>query len=424
MQRIVILGGGTAGTIMANRLAHMNRAALRAGDMELTVVDRDDAHIYQPGLLFLPFGKYAPEDLSKPRQHFLPAAATYERADVDRIDTAGRAVMLADGRRLPYDVLVIATGSHVAPELTEGMLGAGWREKVFDFYTLDGALALRDALARFQGGRLVVGITEMPIKCPVAPLEFAFLADAYFTERGIRDKVDIQFMTPLDGCFTKPVATKELSHLLAEKKISLVLEFNTARIDGAAGKIVSWDDREVPFDLLVTIPVHKGADFIARTPGLGDELNFIFTDPKTLQCTVAPEIFVVGDTTNVPASKAGSVAHFEAELLAPNVQRFLQGKPLQPDFDGHANCFIETGHRKALLIDFNYDTEPLPGRFPFVVGPMSLLKESRLNHLGKLAFRWVYWNLLLPGHDIPFVGARMQMRGKRRPAAPRAPAGH
>lgn len=303
------------------------------------------------------------------------------------------------------------------------MLGPGWREKVFDFYTLDGALALRDALAKFQGGRLVVNIAEMPIKCPVAPLEFAFLADAYFTERGIRDKVDIRFVTPLDGCFTKPIATKELSHLLAEKHIHLVLEFNTSRVDGAAGVLASWDDREVPFDLLVTIPVHKGADFVARTPGLGDELNFVFTDPKTLQSTVAPEIFVVGDATNVPASKAGSVAHFEAELLAPNVQRFLQGRPLQPDFDGHANCFIETGHGKALLIDFNYDTEPLPGHFPFAAGPLSLLKESRLNHIGKLAFRWVYWNLLLPGHDIPFVGAQMQMRGKRRATAPRAPAG-
>ncbi|MBI3567080.1 MAG: FAD-dependent oxidoreductase [Gemmatimonadetes bacterium] len=423
MQRIVILGGGTAGTIMANRLAHLHRPALRAGTMELTVVDRDDPHLYQPGLLFLPFGQYTPAELTKPRQRFLPPSARYVRSDIDRLDIAGKAVLLTDGRRLPYDVLVIATGTHVAPEETEGMLGPGWREKVFDFYTLEGAMALRDALAKFDGGRLVVSIAEMPIKCPVAPLEFAFLADAYFAERGIRDQVDIQFVTPLDGCFTKPVATKELKHLLDEKRINLVLEFNTARIDGAAGVIHSYDEREVPFDLLVSIPVHKGADFVGRTPGLGDELNFVLTDPKTLQSTAAPEIFVVGDATNVPASKAGSVAHFEAELLAPNVQRFLAGKPLQPDFDGHANCFIETGHAKALLIDFNYDVEPLPGHFPFALGPMSLLKESRLNHLGKLAFRWVYWNLLLPGREIPFVGAQMQMRGKRRPAAPRLPAG-
>lgn len=422
MQRIVILGGGTAGTIMANRLARQHRAALRDGRMSLTVVDRDDPHVYQPGLLFLPFGEYTPADLTKPRARFLPREATFVRADVDRLDLPAKAVVLADGRRVDYDVLVVASGSHVAPEETEGLTGPGWKEKAFEFYTLEGAMALRGALARFTGGRLVVSIAEMPIKCPVAPLEFAFLADAYFTKRGIRDKVTITFVTPLDGCFTKPVATRELSHLLEEKRIGLEVEFNTARVDGEAGMLASYDEREVPFDLLVTIPVHKGAPFVGRTTGLGDDLDFVRTDPRTLQSLAAPEVFAVGDATNVPASKAGSVAHFEAELLAPNIARFLRGEPLEPTFDGHANCFIETGHDKALLIDFNYDVEPLPGRFPFPVGPLSLLKESRLNHLGKLAFRWVYWNLLLPGRDIPFVGARMQMRGKRRPTTTPLPA--
>jgi sulfide:quinone oxidoreductase len=419
MQRIVILGGGTAGTIMANRLARLNRSALRAGQMELTVVDRDDSHVYQPGLLFIPFGKYTSQALTKNRQTFFPSAAKYIRTGVDHVDIDGRMVVLENGQHLDYTVLVIASGCHVAPEETDGMLGPGWQEKVFDFYTLEGALALREALAKFPGGRLVVNISEMPIKCPVAPLEFAFLADAYFTDRGMRDKVDIQFVTPLDGCFTKPIATRELSHLLDEKKINVVIDFNTSRVDGAAGVLESWDGRTVPFDLLVTIPVHKGADFVGRSTGLGDDLNFVRTDPKTLQSLASPAIFVIGDATNVPASKAGSVAHFESEVLAPNIQRFLQKQPLRANFDGHANCFIETGHAKALLIDFNYDVEPLPGHFPFATGPMSLLKESRINHVGKLAFRWVYWNMLLPGHDIPFVGTQMQMRGKRRPTVAR-----
>ena len=423
MQRIVILGGGTAGTIMANRLAHLNRSALSAGQMELTVVDRDDSHVYQPGLLFIPFGKYTPQELVKPRRNYFPAAAKFVREGVDHVDIDGRTVVLENGQQLDYDVLVIASGCRVAPEETDGMLGPGWREKVFDFYTMDGALALRDALAKFPGGRLIVNISEMPIKCPVAPLEFAFLADAFFKERGIRDQVDIQFVTPLDGCFTKPIATRELSHLLEEKKITVLVEFNTSRVDSAAGVLESWDGRVVPFDLLVTIPVHKGADFVARSPGLGDDLNFVRTDPKTLQSLASPAIFVIGDATNVPASKAGSVAHFESEVLAPNIQRYLQKQPLRANFDGHANCFIETGHAKALLIDFNYDVEPLPGHFPFAAGPMSLLKESRINHVGKLAFRWVYWNMLLPGHDIPFVGAQMQMRGKRRPRVAHITAG-
>ncbi|MEA3246710.1 MAG: FAD/NAD(P)-binding oxidoreductase [Gemmatimonadota bacterium] len=415
MQRIVIIGSGTAGTIMASRLARLNRRAIRARTLSLTVVDRDGPHLYQPGLLFMPFGKYAPADLTRPRRRGLPRGATFVPAAVDRIDADRKAVVLEDGHELLYDVLIVASGSHVAPEETDGLLGAGWRERMHEFYTLDGALALRDALKRFSGGRLVVSIAEMPIKCPVAPIEFAFLADAYFTERGIRDKVTIDFVTPLDGCFTKPVATRELSHLLAEKGINVTVEFNTGEVDGAAGIVRSYDGREVPFDLLVTIPVHKGAAFVGRTPGLGDELDFVRTDPATLQSALSPAIFALGDATNIPASKAGSVAHFEAELLAPNIQRYLRGKPMVLTFDGHSNCFIETGHGKALLIDFNYEVEPLPGRFPSRLGPLSLLKESRLNHLGKLAFRWVYWNLLLPGRNIPFVPARMQMRGKRRP---------
>jgi sulfide:quinone oxidoreductase len=232
----------------------------------------------------------------------------------------------------------------------------------------------------------------------------------------MRDKVQITYVTPLDNAFTKPAASAELAHLLAEKRIDLVTEFSAGRVDGEKGVLSSWDEREVPFDLLVAVPVHMGAEFVSRSPGLGDEMAFVTTDPRTLQSKAAPNVFAIGDATNLPVSKAGSVAHFEAEILTENIKRFVDSKPLLPEFDGHANCFIETGHDKALLIDFNYTTEPLPGRFPLPgVGPMRLLGESRLNHLGKLAFRWVYWNVLLPGHDIPGVGPQMSMRGKKAP---------
>jgi sulfide:quinone oxidoreductase len=187
-------------------------------------------------------------------------------------------------------------------------------------------------------------------------------------------------------------------------------------VDGEKGELVSWDERTIPFDLLVTIPLHRGAAFVDRSPGLGNDTGFVLTDPYTLQARVKPNIFAIGDATDVPASKAGSVVHFESEVLTANVLHFLAGEPLEPAFDGHANCFIETGFDKALLIDFNYETEPLPGNFPFAWGPMPLLKESRLNHLGKLAFRHVYWNALLPGYDFPGIPAQMQRAGKRFPA--------
>jgi sulfide:quinone oxidoreductase len=421
MTRILILGGGTAGTVMANRLARLYRSELDAGRTAITVVDQDDRHVYQPGLLFVPFGIYGVEEIVRERvQQLLPGVA-YLQASIDRVDADRNVVLLSDGRHVAYDVLIVATGTRVAPEETEGTLGEGWQTKVFDFYTLDGATKLHAALERFEGGRLVINPVDMPIKCPVAPLEFVFLADWYFTKRGIRDRIMLTYVTPLDAAFTKPVAAKSLGHLLAEKRIEMVTEFATGRVDGVQGKLVSWDDREVPFDLLVTVPLHSGAEFVGRSEGLGDDLKFVLTDSHTLQAKRKANIFALGDATNLPSSKAGSVAHFQAEILAENIRRFLAGEPLAPDFDGHSNCFIETGFNKALLIDFNYEIEPLPGKYPLPgVGPMSLLKESRLNHLGKMLFRWVYWNVLLPGRDLPGIRPQMTMRGKRRVPHPAA----
>ena len=386
-RRIVILGGGTGGTIMANRLARRYSDEIRAGGIEITVVDEDDVHVYQPGLLFLPFGMYDADDIVKPRGKQLPSSAHYVQARVAQVDSAQSRVLLENGLAIPYDVLIIATGTRTAPEETEGMTGPGWQETVFDWYTLAGAGGLARALAGFTGGNLVISITDMPIKCPVAPLEFAFLADWYLQERGMRDKVTISYVTPLDAAFTKKSCAKALAHLLEDKGIQLVTEFATGSIDGAAGKLMSFDQREVPFDLLAVVPVHAGAAFLGKTPGLADAMGFVRTDPATLQSRHQPNIFALGDATDVPASKAGSVAHFEAEVLETNVSCFLEGKPLAETFDGHSNCFIETGFHKALLIDFNYETEPVSGHFPFSVGPLTLLKESRLNHLGKMAFK-------------------------------------
>ena len=413
MKKILILGAGTAGTIMANRLRRLYASDIRNGLTSITVVDQDEEHVYQPGLLFLPFGKYTPEQMVRPRTAQVHRDVVYIHSHIDRVETKENVVYLTHGATLSYDVLIVATGTRVVPNETEGLTGPGWQESMFDFYTLDGSTKLRDKLATWPGGRLVIDIVEMPIKCPVAPLEFAFLADSFFTERGMRDKVDITYVTPLDSAFTKPACAASLSHLLDEKGIKLVTEFSAARADGEHGVLHSWDEREVPFDLLVAIPVHMGAEFVSRSPGLGDDMGFVLADQSTLQSKAAPNVFAIGDATNLPASKAGSVAHFEAEILTKNIEHFLAGKALVAEFDGHANCFIETGHDKALLIDFNYQVEPLPGRFPIPgLGPMRLLGESRLNHMGKLAFRWVYWNVLLPGHDIPGVGPRMSMRGK------------
>ncbi|HEX6420569.1 MAG TPA: FAD/NAD(P)-binding oxidoreductase [Acidimicrobiales bacterium] len=411
-RHVVILGGGTGGTLAANRL----RRSFPPGEVRLTVVDQDDRHVYQPGLLFVPFGLADQHDIVRPRRRQLHKGIDFVQSAIDRVDVDANTVHLANGTALPYDVLVVATGAVLVPEETEGLTGPGWMEKVFTFYTPEGAGALEGALATFDGGRIVVNVVDMPIKCPVAPLEFLFLADWYFHERGIRDRVQLTYATPLDAAFTKPIAAEHLGGMLAEKGIELVTDFNTGEVDGEGGRLVSYDEREVPFDLAVVIPLHGGADYVGRSPGLGDELNFVPADERTLQAKAAPNVFVIGDAANVPASKAGSVTHFEGETLVRNVERFMRGEPLEPGFDGHANCFIETGFHKALLIDFNYETEPLPGHYPGPVG-MPLLKESRLNHLGKLMFQWVYWHSLLPGREIPGLGSAMPSAGKVGPAA-------
>lgn len=409
MRRLLVLGAGTAGTMVVNKLRH--RLAL--ADWQITVVEPNDTHYYQPGYLFLPFGMYSPEQVVKPTRPLISDGVELICGEVDQVMTSDNRVLLSDGRSLPYDYLVIATGVTPRPDQTPGMLDGGqWRERIFDFYTYDGALALAKALDSFDEGRLVVHITDMPIKCPVAPLEFAFLADAYFRQRGMRDRVELVYATPLPGAFTKPVASARLGSMLDDRKITVEPDFLVERVDDTA--LVSYDEREVGFDLLVTVPLNMGADYVARS-GLGNELNLVPVDRHTMLAKGYDNVFALGDASDIPTSKAGSVAHFSVEVFVDNFVEHAAGRPMTGSFDGHANCFVESGDGRALLIDFNYDTEPLPGSYPVpFAGPFRLLDEAAVNHWGKLAFRWMYWNVLLPGRPIP-LPAHMSMAGKHVP---------
>ena len=407
MKNLLILGAGTSGTMMANHL----RPKLKKGQWNITIIDQYKTHYYQPGFLFLPFDTYTEDQVKKVGKKFIPKGVNYIQKKIEKINSKENKVELED-ETLDYDILIIATGSKIAPEETEGLIGPLWKKDIFDFYTYEGSLALRNKLREWEGGKLVVHITEMPIKCPVAPLEFAFLADSYFRKKGMRDKVEISYVTPLTGAFTKPTCSTALSYLLKEKDIHMEADFAIEHVNNETKEIVDYENRRIPFDLLVTIPTNMGDEVIEKS-GLGDDLNFIPTDPNTLQSKAQENIFVIGDATNVPASKAGSVAHFEAETLTDNILLYIEGYTLKKEFDGHANCFIETGNNKALLIDFNYVTEPVHGTFPFAkIGPLKLLKESVFNHWGKLAFRWIYWNMLLKGIAIPFVSRNMSFKGK------------
>ena len=408
MKKLLILGAGTAGTMMLNKLYN----ALDKNEWQITIVDQHETHYYQPGFLFIPFGIYSRNDVIKPKRDFFPSGVNAIIAQIDKVEPENNRVLLNNNQVLSYDLLLIATGSRISPEETEGMKDKLWHKNIFDFYTIEGACALKNFFKHWEGGKLVLNITEMPIKCPVAPLEFVFLADSYFTGKGIRDKVDIHFVTPLPGAFTKPKASAILGDFLDKKNIRLTTDFSIGRVDNDAKKIISWDEQEVPFDVLVTIPTNKGDDYIKRS-SMGDELNFIPTDKHSLRSEKYENIFVIGDTTNLPSSKAGSVAHFQSEILFENMLSFMEGREPKEKFDGHANCFIESGFGKGILIDFNYETEPLPGKFPLPgIGPFSLLEETKMNHYGKVMFRWMYWNFLVKGLELP-IESNMSMAGKR-----------
>jgi sulfide:quinone oxidoreductase len=381
-------------------------------EWKIILVDKDETHYYQPGFLFIPFNIYTPNDVIKPKRDFIPQNAEFIYSDIELIEPDKNQVKLTNRKRpIKYDQLIIATGSHIHPEEVQGLVDGGWQKNIFDFYTLEGASKLSQFLKFWKGGRMVLNIAEMPIKCPVAPLEFLFLADWFFHERDLRDKVEIVFATPLPGAFTKPRASAILGNILEEKGIYLESDFNIMEVDASKNVIKSYDDREITYDLLVSIPTNMGAEVIGRS-GMGDDLNFIPVDKNTLQTKKWENVWIIGDAGNLPASKAGSVAHFMLDVLIENLLRAIEGLEPLPDFDGHANCFIESGFEKGILIDFNYDVEPLPGKYPLPgFGPFSLLQESAANHWGKMAFRWIYWNILVKGGEMPFE-SQMSMAGK------------
>ncbi|MCJ7448867.1 MAG: NAD(P)/FAD-dependent oxidoreductase [Bacteroidales bacterium] len=407
MKNLVIIGGGTAGTAMANKLIKY----LPSDKWKIIIIEKAKEHFYQPGFLFLPFGYYTRDQITKPAKIFFPKGADVINCEVDRIYADKNLISLKDGNSIAYDVLLIATGTRISPEDTPGLKGELWQKSVFDFYTIEGAEALARFFKTWEGGNLVINIADNPIKCPVAPLEFTFYADEFFTRKGIREKVKITYVTPMSGAFTKPKASKFLGSLLEKKNINIVTDFFLGEVDNTNKKILDFGGREVPFDCLVTIPLHSGDPVISKS-GLGDEFGFVKANKNTLQSVSYQNIFVIGDASNLPASKAGSVAHFQADILHKNILSFINNEPLKASFDGHSNCYIETGYGKGILIDFNYETEPLPGLFPLpVLGPFSLLKESRINHYGKLLFKWIYWNILLKGRWLP-IPSKMSMKGK------------
>ncbi len=374
MNRILILGGGVGGTIVANLLA---RRQSGQRDLRVTVVDQTGHHVYQPGFMSIAMGGERAAHLQRPERSLLDSRVDLVVGDVARVDVDANVAVLADGRALLYDFLVLATGARIVPEEIDH-----FDEEAHHFYTAEAAERLRQALDTFRGGRIVIGIAGMPYKCPPAPLEFAFLIETELRDRGLRERSELHFCSPIGRAFTIESVSDMATPVLAERGIELHTFFNVETIDPARKVVASLEGEELGYDLLVLVPPHRGAQFLidsglAPAPG-----GWLPTDRTTLQVGGRPDIFALGDATDLPLSKAGSTAHFEAPVVVERLMAAIEERPVrhpQGDYHGRVVCFFEIGDGKGTLLRFDYDHPPEPPR------------PSRVWHLGKVVFNRMYW---------------------------------
>jgi len=369
---ILVLGGGVGGTLVANLIAKELGAKAR-----ITLVDSTGIHVYQPGFLYVAIGQEKPSALKRSEAQLLRREVKLVVDCATLIDPAAHKAVLKSGHTLRYDELVIATGSRTVMAEVPGAMGA------HDFYTLDGATRLRKSLQEFNGGTIVIGVAGIPYKCPPAPVEFAFLLDDYLRARGIREKTQVKLLSPLNRAFTIEATSKLVQPILAERDIELTGFFNVESVDPVSRTVTSMEGETVEYDLLVLVPPHRGQKVIDDSR-LGDERGWIPVDKNTLKHTQFENIWAIGDATNIPISKSGSVAHYEANVAAAEIVAAVKGEPPpQHVYDGKVMCFLETGQGRATTISFDYDHPP--------VSPT----PARRWHWAKALFNKTYW------HTVP-----------------------
>lgn len=369
MKKVVIVGGGVGGTIVANALAE----ATNATDVSITVISETARHVYQPGFISATLSSQKPDSLMRDERRLLSGRVQFVHARANRIDAQNRLVEV-EGKQYPYDFLVLAVGARYNPEEIPG-----FSEGAHHFYDIRNALRLRETLAHFSGGRVVIGVGSVPYKCPPAPLEFALLLDEYFTKKGIRNEVEIEYVYPINGVFTIKAVEPALAKLLEERNIPYRTFFNTESIDPEKRVVHSMEGESVSYDLLVMTPPHRGARLIEDS-GLGDRGGWIPTDRYGLNVKGHDDIYALGDATDIPVSKSGSAAHFQAKVLSENLAEELSGDGAPAKYDGHVMCFLETGYGKGLTLDFSYNRPPKASR------------PNRIAHWEKILLNKLYWS--------------------------------
>lgn len=370
-KQILIIGGGVAGTIVANGLCRQIEAELSKGAVTITMLSATDKHMYQPGLLYVPFGKIRESELFRDQRKVLHRRIAFFVDPAVHIDVDAKRVATKSGKIYTYDYLVIATGSRLRPDMVPGMAeGAHW------FYDLDGARKMRGALNLFQGGKIVVNVNA-PHKCPVAPMEITFMLREFLADKGLMDKTEITYTYPIGRLHSlEPLAQWAVPEF-ERHGIKSEVFFNTKEIDPAAKTITSEEGVTLPYDLLITIPPHTGQQVVMDSK-LGDA-GWVATNKQTLLREGSNDVFVVGDTTNIPISKAGSTAHFEADTVVDNLASLIKEQCWSRNYDGKVFCFLETGMTTGTYVWFNYTTPPNPG------------PPSQAIHLFKLGYNRLYW---------------------------------
>jgi len=383
MKRILILGGGVGGTLTANLLVKKLRRHVRSGAVSITVIDQTGRHVYQPGFMYVAMGGEQAAKLQRPERSLLDRQVELVVGEVASVDEAQRVVRLADGLPIAYDFLVLATGSRIVPEAIEH-----FEAEAHHFYTAGAAAELRRALDHFTGGRIVIGIAGMPYKCPPAPLEVAFLIEAELRQRSLRDRSEVHFCSPIGRAFTIETVSEMATPILERKGIELHTFFNVETIDPDRKVVASLEGEELLYDLLILVPPHRGQQFLIDSglaPGPG---GWLPTDRATLQVGGRPEVFALGDATDLPLSKAGSTAHFEAPVVTERIAAVIDGREVdhrRGDYLGKVMCFFEIGDGKGTLLQFDYDHPPRPP------------KPNQLWHLGKIVFNKTYWHTVPKG---------------------------
>ena len=383
MQRILILGGGVGGTLTANLLAKKLRGRVKSGEVTITVIDQTGQHTYQPGFMYIAMGGERADRLQRPERGLLDPRVSLVIDEIEKVDEPTQTVHLKGGERIGYDYLVLATGSRIVPEAIEH-----FDTEAQHFYTAEAALELRRALDAFSGGRIVVAIAGMPYKCPPAPLEVSFLIESELRQRGLRDQSEVHFCSPIGRAFTIESVSEMATPIFEAKGIELHTFFNVETIDAERHVVRSLESEELPYDLLILVPPHKGQQFLmdsglAPAPG-----GWLPTDRATLQVGGRPKVFALGDATDLPLSKAGSTAHFEAPVVTERIVAAIQGRAVDHkhgDYLGKVMCFFEIGDGKGTLLQFDYEHPPRPP------------KPNQLWHLGKIVFNKTYWHTVPKG---------------------------